>query len=116
MAEHYDSTSYSTHIDVKDNMALVDIFDRMGEYYAFDEGQRFPDADELSIIYDELAEAYGKESDFTVITNGESHNDARIDEILKLLKNGDKIQESFELDIIDDMNDLLEMQDEGEQD
>lgn len=65
LSDHYLSGPGKTsEVTDSDRNTLIDIFDTMADYYSFGDGKSYPDSYELFMMYDELAEIYGKENDF----------------------------------------------------
>ena len=91
-------------ISGSDTDLLVDIFQRLSDFYAYDEGAQDPKSDELWRIYDELAEIFGASSDY----------DMSQDELAALyedLKGGEEVQ--LEGETISDFKDLVEAFEQG---
>jgi hypothetical protein len=65
-----------------DQSSLIDIFSTMADFYAFEvEDEDEPLQDELYLIYDELSELFGKQSDFEL-------GDDQINDLYEMIRNG----------------------------
>ena len=102
MADHYgDSNEDITDMDISDAEALVEVFDKMADFYSFGPGKYFDDATDLWIIYDSLAELFGRASDFLL-------EDEEIEDMYVKMQKGQPIDRTFEGKQYNDLTELLE--------
>ena len=100
LAEHYATgPGRLNNLDVE---VLINLFSSLSEYYALGIGAQMEGALELNKIYDIMAQAFGKESDFVL-------NDEQVVQMYDRIQNGQALDAEFEGKIVQSFQELLDI-------
>lgn len=102
LALHY-KRQFGERVADIDELALQLLFEALAEYYLIGEGQHEKNARNLWTIFDSLAETYGGKSDFDL-------DDDETETLFDALKNDRPINQMFEGQSVQNMQDLVKME------